>query len=83
VPDLCLVVSGGEHVGKQKAIALPQSLDETLWQILRVFNLDEHGPAIEAVFFQVLVKPGITEGNDVASEIFWICKFDRVHSVVV
>lgn len=63
---------------------VPQALDETLRQVLGVLDIDEHCPAIEAVVLQVLVKLGITQGNEVTSkQWFWICRFDSGHCVVV
>lgn len=48
----------------------PQPLDETLGQILRVLDINDYCPAVDAVFFQVLVKLGIIISSDVTSEIF-------------
>lgn len=85
--DLFFIVSRpgerSEKLARRRDAESPQALNETRWQVRRVLDFDDHGPAIKAVVFQVLVKLGIAEGNDVASEIFWLCKYDRGHSVVV
>jgi hypothetical protein len=66
----------------QEEGSLPQSLNETRRQILRVLDIDIYHPAIYAVFFQVLVQIGIIIINDFASEDLSRCASGGGHSVV-
>lgn len=64
-----------------RACSLPQSLDETLGQVLRVLDIDDRNSTLKALFIQVLIELGISKRNDVSSRDFGSWAFRGIHCV--
>ena len=65
----CSIPTCSSGEGTQEEVGrLPESLDETLRQVLRIFHLNINDDAvIETMFLQIAVELGITISDEVAS----------------
>lgn len=58
-------------------------MNESVWKILRVLNLDNHSAAIKAVYFQIPVQLGITKSSNFVGKTFPGRDIGGLHLVVV